>query len=130
MATTNVHQPAGGKVEEVIWTAEELDIVERPNGPALAAFIASGIGAFVLGLLTTWAEASADFADTLKLQNRVGPLSGKVTFSGIAFVIAWAVLAPLLWKKNLPWMPALVVGGAFLVMGFIGTYPEFFQRFE
>ena len=34
MATTNVHQPAGGKVEEVIWTAEELDIVERPNGPA------------------------------------------------------------------------------------------------
>lgn len=79
--------------------------------------------------MTTLAEAYTGFADKVNLQHRVGPLSGKVTFSGLAFVIAWAVLSPVLWKKNLPWMPALVIGGALLAVGFIGTFPKFFELF-
>jgi hypothetical protein len=129
MVTNHIRPDGGRKVDEVVWTAAELDIVERPNGPAFAAVFAAGFGALVLGIMTTLAEAYTGFADKINLQHRVGPLSGKITFSGLAFVIAWAVLAPVLWKRNLPWMPALIVAGVLLAGGFIGTFPKFFDLF-
>jgi len=116
-------------VEAVTWTPEELDIVERPNGPAVAAMWAAGIGSFVLGLLVVWAEASESFAEDLKFQDRVGPLSGKTTIAGIAFVISWAVLAPLLWRRNVQWTLALAVAGVLIAAGAVGTFPKFFEQF-
>lgn len=129
MATNSQFEDRGRRVDEIVWTPEELDIVERPNGPAIAAVLAASIGAFVLGVLTTWAEASASFKEALQFQDRVGPLSGKTTVAGIAFVLAWALLAPVLWRRNLPWTIPLVVAALLLAGGFVGTFPEFFQRF-
>lgn len=129
MASSYAQSNRGQRVDEIVWTAEELEIEERPNGPALAVFIAAGVGAAVLGIMTTLAEAYTGFADKVNLQHRVGPLSGKITFSGLAFVIVWAALSPVVWKRNLPWMPALLVGGALLAVGFVGTFPTFFQLF-
>ena len=119
----------GRTIEEVVWTPEELDIVEKPNGPAVAALLASGVGSLVLGIMTTWAEASVSFKEKLQYQDRVGPLSGKTTIAGIAFLVAWAVLAPILWRRNIPWLPALVATGVLLTAAAVGTYPEFFQQF-
>jgi len=35
----------------------------------------------------------------------------------------------VLWKRNLPWTPALIVAGVLLAGGFIGTFPKFFDLF-
>ncbi len=62
-------------------------------------------------------------------QNRVGPLSGKTTVAGVAWVIAWIVLAPVFWKGNLPWVPIIIFAGALTTSGFLGTFPKFFEQF-
>jgi hypothetical protein len=129
MAASSIRSE-GRKIDEVIWTAEELNIVEKPNGPAAAVLLAAAFGSLMMGILTTWAAASEDFAAKLNLQHRVGPLSGKVTFAGLAFVIAWAVLTAALWKRNLPWAPVAIAAGILIVGGFTGTFPKFFELFE
>lgn len=129
MATSRMRSEITRRVDEVVWSAAELNIVEKPNGPASAAVLAAAFGSLVLGILTTWSEAYTGFADKLNLQHRVGPLSGKVTFSGLAFVIAWAVLAPVLWRRNLPWTPVAVVAAVLIAGGFTGTFPKFFDLF-
>jgi len=116
-------------VEEVVWTAEELDIVEKPNGPAVASMWAAGLGSLVLGILVVWAEASASMADNLKFQDRVGPLSGKTTIAGLAFVISWAVLAPVMWRREVQWGLAIGVGAILIAAGAVGTFPKFFELF-
>jgi len=129
MATSQIRGQGGRRVDEVVWSAAELDIVEKPNGPAVAALLAAAFGSLVMGILTTWSEAYTGFADKLNLQHRVGPLSGKVTFAGLAFVIAWAVLAPVLWRRNLPWTQVAVVAAVLIAGGFTGTFPKFFDLF-
>ena len=129
MASSHTPGAGGAKVDDVVWTAEEVHVVEKPNGPAFAALFAAAFGSLAMGILTTGAAAKTGFADKLNLQHRVGPLSGKVTFAGLAFVIAWAVLAPLLWRRNLPWMPAAIVAGVMVFAGFTGTFPKFFDLF-
>lgn len=129
MTALSERRERGRVIEEVVWTAEELDIVEKPNGPAVAALWAAGVGAAVLGLMVVWAEASTSMADNLMFQNRVGPLSGKTTIAGLAFVIAWAVLAPLLWRRNVQWGLAIGVGAILIAAGAVGTFPKFFELF-
>jgi hypothetical protein len=129
MATTYVRHRGAKTVEEVVWTAEELDIVEKPNGPAVAALWAGGIGAAVLGVLVVWAEASTGFKDFVNFQNRVGPLSGKSTIAGLAFLASWAVLGPILWRREIQWTWAIGVAAVLIAVGAVGTFPTFFQIF-
>lgn len=129
MAMTHEHREGGTIIDEVGWTAEELAIVEKPNGPAVASMWAAGLGSLALGILVVWAEASAAFAENLKFQERVGPLSGKTTIAGLVFVTAWAILAPALWRRNIPWAIALGVTTALIAAGAIGTFPKFFELF-
>lgn len=64
----------------------------KPNGPAAAVLLASGIGTFVLGLLTTLNEASTDVNEFLAFTDDVGPLSGKTIIAAGAFFAAWGIL--------------------------------------
>jgi hypothetical protein len=102
---------------------------DKPTGPAAAATLATGIGVLALGILTTWSEASADFADNLQCNDRVGPLSGKTIISVIVFFAAWLVLFGLWRGKNPPLRTVIVVTLVLLVLGFIGTFPTFFEAF-
>jgi fluoride ion exporter CrcB/FEX len=129
MAMSQPRSEGGRKIDEIVWSAEELNVVEKPNGPAAAALLAAAFGSLVMGILTTWAEAYTGFADKINLQHRVGPLSGKVTFAGLAFVIAWVALSLVLWKRNLPWTPVAIVAAALIGGGFTGTFPKFFDLF-
>jgi len=129
MATIRVSREGGQMIDEIEWKAEELDIVERPNGPAMAAIIAAGIGALILGILTTLNEASTDVHDFLEIDKDVGPLSGKTLFAVIGYLVAWAVLAPLLWRRSISWNTGLIITGLLLVGGFVGTFPKFFELF-
>ncbi len=129
MASITVKREGGQAVEDIKWAAQELEIVEKPNGAAGAAIIASGIGVAALGFFTTMNEASARMHDFLNFQNRVGPLSGKTTMAGIIWLVAWALLAPALWKRNVPMNTVLIVTAILLVIGAVGTYPKFFTLF-
>jgi fluoride ion exporter CrcB/FEX len=103
--------------------------VERSEGPAVAALLAVGIGAFVLGLLTTLAEASTTIREWLQLTDAVGPLSGKTTFAVIAWLIAWGVLHLALRERARLTTGVLVATGVLLALGLLGTFPVFFELF-
>jgi len=129
MATIRVQRRDNRTIDEIEWKAEELEIVEQPNGPAVAALLAAGVGVFVLGLLTTLAEANTDVADWLNFKNRVGPLSGKTIMAVAAYMASWAVFAPLLWKRSIAMNTVLIVTAVLVAAGFIGTFPKFFELF-
>ena len=129
MANIRVVREGGGTRDEIVWQAQELDIHERPNGPAVAAIISAAIGVFVLGLLTTLNEANTDIHDFLDIKDRVGPLSGKTVFSVLVYLAVWVALVPVLWKRTVPFANAMLIAAALIALGFVGTFPKFFQLF-
>lgn len=128
MSEPPMESAAGGTLapETVREVAEAAD---RPFGPAAAVVLAAGVGAFVLGVLTTLNEASTDVHDFLTFDDGVGPLSGKTIFGAGAFFVAWAVLHALWRRKNPPFRTILVVAAILLALGVVGTFPTFFQEF-
>lgn len=102
----------------------------RIEGLAAAALLAAGSGAFVLGLLTTLAEASTGTADFLQFNDRVGPLSGKTIFAAIAYFGALLIFALLFRGRQLSLRPVLIAAVILLLLGLLGTFPTFFQAFE
>jgi hypothetical protein len=101
----------------------------RIEGLAAAALLAAGSGAFVLGLLTTLAEASTGTKDFLQFNDRVGPLSGKTIFAAIAYFGALLVFSLLFRGRQLALRPVLIGALILLILGLVGTFPTFFQAF-
>ncbi|HEX2459603.1 MAG TPA: hypothetical protein VHJ58_05595 [Vicinamibacterales bacterium] len=108
---------------------EAFPEVDRPTGPVAAAVFAAGIGAFVLGLLTTLSEASTGVHDFLEFDDDVGPLSGKTILAVIAYFGSWGVLHAV-WRRQNPALRPIFIAAAVLVaLGVLGTFPTFFQAF-
>jgi hypothetical protein len=105
------------------------ELPDKPFGPVAAALLAAGIGALVLGILTTWAEASATFADNLNWHDPVGPLSGKTILSSASFFVAWAILAIVLRGKDPAPGPVFTLTAILVLLGLLGTFPTFFDLF-
>ena len=101
----------------------------RIEGMAAAALLAAGVGALVLGLLTTLAEASTDTKDFLQFNDRVGPLSGKTIIAAAVYFGALLVFGLLWRKRELALRPVFIAAVVLLVLGFLGTFPTFFQAF-
>jgi len=100
------------------------------NGAAGAAILAAGIGSTTMGLITTLAAASGKVSGWLNFYGPVGPLSGKVLGAVAVWLIAWAVLHGA-WKDRdvdfgKLWRGALIL----VILGFVGTFPPFFDLFE
>ena len=91
--------------------------------------LAVGIGALVLGILTTLSEALTSVHDWLQFSDRVGPLSGKTIIAGAAFFVSWGVLTAIWRRSNPPIRTAAIVTLVLVVLGLIGTFPIFFQAF-
>jgi hypothetical protein len=110
----------------------ELDLKERPDGPAAAAALAAGVGIFVLGLLTVLSEASVpihDWLGTWEFDRGVGPLAGKTTVATIAWAVSWLVAGTLLRKRDVNikgWFALSLVLG---ILGLLGTLPPIFLSF-
>ncbi|MDQ7842249.1 MAG: hypothetical protein QN141_04370 [Armatimonadota bacterium] len=102
----------------------------KPNGPVAAAFLASGIGSFALGLLTTGAAASEGLANALRWSRPVGPLSGKSTLAVIVWLAAWIVLGSVWRRKEVRFAPAFLWTLILLGLGLLLTFPPFFEAFE
>lgn len=101
----------------------------RIDGPPAASLVAAGIGAAVLGLFVTLAEASEDVADGLRWSDDVGPLSGKTVLAVIAYFASFAVLG-LVWRgKTFALRSILIVAGILVLLGVLFTFPPIFQAF-
>ena len=106
-----------------------LEDVERPTGPVAAAVLATGIGAAVLGLLTTLSEADTGVHDFLEFDEDVGPLSGKTIIAAAAYFGSWAVLHAVWRRRSLTLRPILIATVLLIALGILGTFPTFFQAF-
>lgn len=100
-----------------------------PNGPAAAAFVASGIGSLALGLVTTLAEASQPLRSALILYAPAGPLSGKTTLAVVCWLAAWGVLHMMWRSRSLDFGPVSWWTYGLIVLGLLGTFPPFFELF-
>jgi len=106
----------------------EVDI-PKTNGTPLSALLSSGIGVFILGVLTTGAVISVDLKNALVLDKAIGPLSGKTVFAVAAYVLAWAVSYFVMRGKNYDARPIFIATFALIAAGFLGTFPIFFDLF-
>jgi hypothetical protein len=106
-----------------------LDDLDRPTGPVAAALLATGIGVFTLGVLTTLNEASTGIHDFLEFTDDVGPLSGKTIFAVVAYFGSWAILHALWRRRDQALRPILIATAALVLLGILGTFPTFFQAF-
>lgn len=110
-------------------TTPDAPASTRSEGPAAAALLAAGIGAFTLGLLTTLAEASEGVADGLAFSSAVGPLSGKTIIAVVVWLAAWPVLYVTMGRRAALTRGVLVAFAVLLALGVLGTFPTFFEAF-
>jgi hypothetical protein len=103
---------------------------DKPEGPISAAIIAGGIGASVLGLLTTLAAASETVKGWLEINVSVGPLAGKTLFAVIAWLVAWAILHAAMRTTQYETRRAFTIAMVLIALGVLGTFPTFFEAFE
>lgn len=109
--------------------------VTKPNGPALAAFLASGIGSASLGLFTVLAQAHSGFKALMDLDKNfglkvgVGPLSGKTIYAVVIWLVAWAILAYVMRGKSYSVRTYAIWTFALVGIGLLGTFPVFFENF-
>ena len=99
----------------------------RPSGPAAAVVLASGLGSFVLGLLSVLTAASSRISDALTLSDRVGDVSGLTVVSAAVFFASWGVLGRVWGRADPPLLRVAVVAGALIALGLLGSFPPFFR---
>jgi len=101
----------------------------KPFGPVAAMFLSVGIGALVIGILTTLAEASESIKSWLEFNSRVGALSGKTIVAVAAWLVSWAILHTILRGKDVDPKKAFAWTGVMFGIAVILTFPTFFQLF-
>jgi hypothetical protein len=124
MAVTQLPKAAATKGQEQVET-------RVATGEAAAAFLAGGIGCFVLGLLVTLTEMPAlvDLKNALIWSVPVGPLSGKTGVAIIAFLLSWAIAHFTMRTKDVNLKTYVIVAGVLTALGFLMTFPPFFELF-
>ena len=124
MAVTQLPKTAAAKAQEQVET-------RVATGEAAAAFLAGGIGCFVLGLLVTLTEVPAlvNLKNGLNWSNPVGPLSGKTGVAVIAFLLAWGIAHFTMKDKDVNLKTYVMIAGVLTALGFLMTFPPFFDRF-
>jgi hypothetical protein len=106
-----------------------------PNGEAVAAMLAAGIGALSLGFFTTLAEITAGTTfrtggfPGLTWNTGVGPLSGKTGYAVIIWLVAWVVLHFMMKGKEYNFGRMFWITIGLIGLGVLGTFPIFFQLF-
>jgi hypothetical protein len=108
--------------------AEEKEEVTTSLDSAVgAAIIASGIGSLVLGLGVVLNEINPAVNSFLKWVGPVGPLSGKVGLTVIAFIASWVGLHYAFRNRTVKLMTSFWIALVLIVLGMLLTYPPVFE---
>ena len=102
---------------------------DKPFGPVAAVFLAAGIGAVILGILTTLAEASESVASALEWSKSVGPLMGKTILAAAGFLFSWLILYFVMRDRDPDPKRTFIWTGILIGIGLLLTFPTFFQVF-
>jgi hypothetical protein len=98
-------------------------------GVASAAFISSGIGCLVIGLMVTGAELSQGLRSALNWWNPAGPLTGKTGIGVLAWLISWAILHSMWKDKDMEFGRIFTITLILIAAGFLLTFPPIFELF-
>jgi energy-converting hydrogenase Eha subunit A len=107
---------------------EEITALDREVG---AAFIASGIGSFVLGLVIVLTEmpSGAGLKTFLTWVGPVGALSGKTSVAVIAFVASWVGLHFYFRNRPISLTRSFIIAIALIALGLLMSFPPVFELF-
>lgn len=125
MATQSVSGTSGvAETKEAVQVSE----MERVLG---AAFISSGIGSAVLGILIvlTTMKAGAGLKTALTWVTPAGPLSGKTGVAVIAFILSWVILHFVFKNRPIKLTTSFAITIALVVLGLLTSYPPIFELF-
>ncbi|MBI1879174.1 MAG: hypothetical protein HYR94_13300 [Chloroflexi bacterium] len=116
--------------------SSEVKVVEKAAakakaavGVASAAFVASGIGCLVIGLMVTGAEMSEGLKNALNWWNPAGPLTGKTGVGVIVWLVSWVILHTMWKDKDIEFGKAFTVTLILIALGFLLTFPPIFTLF-
>ena len=96
---------------------------ERGFGFAAATLIGGGLGVAFYGVLTFVSERWVTTQPGFTLSKDVGPLSGKTLYGVIGWLVAWAVLALILRRRNVSEKFTYWTTGILVAIGFLLTFP-------
>lgn len=94
---------------------------ESANGPALASFLAAGIGAFAMGFVVILNEAGL-FA-VPALYRPAGGVTGRTTVAVVIWLIGWAVLHNRWKHRHVEPRRVYVLGVILIGLGILLTLP-------
>jgi hypothetical protein len=97
----------------------------RPNGDAMAAFVAAGTGSFAMGLFVLLHEAGIYSAPAIYAG--AGGLSGRSTFAVIVWLIVWTVLHRAWRDRDIPAGRTLTITLVSTGLGILFTFPPFWK---
>jgi hypothetical protein len=100
---------------------------EALDGAAMAAIVASGIGAFAMGLFVILHEAGVFSAPSLYAP--AGALSGRSTFAVVVWLGAWGLLHARWRGRHVGSGRLFAITLALVALGVIGTYPPVWSLF-
>ncbi len=97
------------------------EVVDRPNGGALAAFLAAGIGSAAVGLFVILSELGIYSAPAL--HSGAGGVSGRTTFGVIVWLLAWAILHKRWRKRSVDAAKVTTFTVLLVMLGLLLTFP-------
>lgn len=98
-----------------------------PDGAAMAAILASGVGAFAMGLFVILHEAGVFSAPSLYAP--AGALSGRSTFAVVVWLGAWGLLHARWRGRHVGSGRLFAITLALVALGVVGTYPPVWSLF-
>jgi hypothetical protein len=105
----------------VVSRSEPRTALAYENGAAMAAVLASAIGAFAMGAFVLLNEAGVFSAPTL--YRPAGGVTGRTTFAAIVWLIAWGVLHARWKSRDVAARPVIIWTAVLVVLAILGTFP-------
>lgn len=102
-------------------TATEHMHDDVTNGAAMAAFLAAGIGAFMVGLIVIIHEVGNVAIPALYAPS--GGASGRTALAVVIWLIAWALLHNMWKKREIPPSRIMSTTVTLIVLGLIFAFP-------
>jgi hypothetical protein len=106
-------------------TGVRKPVQDFPNGAAMAAFLAAGIGAFAVGFFVLLNEMGIFAAPAL--YEPAGGVSGRTTFAVVAWLVAWGVLHARWRGREMAAGRVWSATAVLTALGILATFPPFWE---